>query len=636
KLIQTNFTDANGISHTVKYETLPDYLAIGSDSNFCRIPMGPVAAQKIADLFGAVMPTRKLVDNIYQNCEVKLAPVTYAPVGNQNELIPKFIEHNTAIEQQRIAAGGQLGQLTGGTKKDVVLSNLIIDPARLNHVVIYGWHQLNGQPIQPLTNIHINTYVDYSHGIRLLNNDLLIDNQVKKVKDILKDAILYKVLSDETGVMTQPTYVPVATVPNKPASFGVKTESNTKLRVIIKADSTVQSYRVYTSKNGTTFNSPLSFTANNFVIDNLPQDSICFIKITAGNVNGYSAESEVLAGVPSNYTPKIIIVNGFDRASTGNTYNFIRQHGISILKNGYAFESATNDAVIDNTFSLNHYQMADYILGDESTADETLNSTEQNLIKLFLRQGGKLFLSGSELAWDLDFKGSTTDKDFIWNYLKVQYIADAPNGTAGVYYNVTPAANTIFTGISPFNFDNGTQGTIDVKYPDVVKGISGGKGVLLYTGFDTSYGYAGVSFEGMAPSGSSNCKVISLGFPFETIYPEAKRIEIMSKILQFFEVTTNVNDRNTGYVPDDFNLYQNYPNPFNATTEIEYSLKAQGLTTLKIYDVLGREVKTIFSGFNNSGEHKINFDAGNLASGTYIYKLTSAGLSLSKKMLLLK
>ncbi|MBZ0198652.1 MAG: hypothetical protein K8H86_02210, partial [Ignavibacteriaceae bacterium] len=126
KQIETTFQDANGTSHNVKYEVMPDYLAIGSDSDYCRIPMGPITAQRLGDLFGAVMPTPKLVDNIYQNCEVKLQPVTYAPVGNQNELVPKFVLHNTAIDSQFAVAAGVHGQLAGGTKKDVVLSNKII------------------------------------------------------------------------------------------------------------------------------------------------------------------------------------------------------------------------------------------------------------------------------------------------------------------------------------------------------------------------------------------------------------------------------------------------------------------------------------------------------------------------------
>ena len=62
----------------------------------------------------------------------------------------------------------------GGTKKDIVISNKIIDPTRPGYVVIYGWHQLNGAAIQPLTNIHSGSYVDYSHGVRLMNAELLV------------------------------------------------------------------------------------------------------------------------------------------------------------------------------------------------------------------------------------------------------------------------------------------------------------------------------------------------------------------------------------------------------------------------------------------------------------------------------
>ena len=185
--INSNFTDANGENHSVIYEVMPDYLAIGSDEDFCRIPMGPITAQKIADIFGASMPTQKLVDDIYVNSRTKLDPQFYTPVGNQNELVAKFILHNSDIKEQRISKGGELGELTGGIKKDVILSNKIVDPARDHHVVIYGWHKLSdGLPIQPIYNGHINSYVDYSHGIRLLNSQMLIDSVVVDYKDIHK------------------------------------------------------------------------------------------------------------------------------------------------------------------------------------------------------------------------------------------------------------------------------------------------------------------------------------------------------------------------------------------------------------------------------------------------------------------
>lgn len=204
--ITSNFTDAEGKEHICTYEVMPDYLAIGSDEDFCRIPIGPITAQKIADLFGAVLPTSKLVDDIYMYAQIKLEPVSYLPVGDNNTLVEKFIEHNQAIEEQRKSSGAVLGQLIAGIKKDVVLSKKIADSLRTANVVIYGWHKLDGKPIQPLTNIHKNTYVDYSHGIRLMNEEMLIDGETVNIKSILQDPVLYKLISDENGPMSITSY----------------------------------------------------------------------------------------------------------------------------------------------------------------------------------------------------------------------------------------------------------------------------------------------------------------------------------------------------------------------------------------------------------------------------------------------
>ncbi len=204
--ISGTFKDADGNNHECLYEVMSDYLSIGSDEDFCRVPMGPLTAQKISDLFGAILPTRKLVDDIYKHCEIKLEPVPYKPIGDENTFVSKFILHNKAIQNQFMEADGTLGQLTGGIKKDVVLSNLVADSTRHNNVTIYGWHKLDGSPIQPLTNIHKNNYVDYSHGVRLLNKEMLIDGVTVNIKSILSNPILYKILSDENKPMAIPNY----------------------------------------------------------------------------------------------------------------------------------------------------------------------------------------------------------------------------------------------------------------------------------------------------------------------------------------------------------------------------------------------------------------------------------------------
>jgi hypothetical protein len=88
--------------------------------------------------------------------------------------------------------------------------------------------------------------------------------------------------------------------------------------------------------------------------------------------------------------------------------------------------------------------------------------------------------------------------------------------------------------------------------------------------------------------------------------------------------------------PADFSLSQNYPNPFNPTTTIGYSIQSRGNVTLKVYDVLGREVKTLVNELQNPGFHTVNLDGGNLPSGVYFYRIVAGGYTSVRKMLLLK
>ncbi|MEV9449082.1 hypothetical protein AB0199_26590, partial [Klebsiella pneumoniae] len=93
---------------------------------------------------------------------------------------------------------------------------------------------------------------------------------------------------------------------------------------------------------------------------------------------------------------------------TGNTYDFVRQHGTSIFNYGKHVESCTREAVTDNLLQLSKYRIVDWILGEESTANKTFNSAEQSFVTAYLQQGGELFTSGSEIGWDLDQNGTTS------------------------------------------------------------------------------------------------------------------------------------------------------------------------------------------------------------------------------------
>lgn len=99
---------------------------------------------------------------------------------------------------------------------------------------------------------------------------------------------------------------------------------------------------------------------------------------------------------------------------------------------------------------------------------------------------------------------------------------------------------------------------------------------------------------------------------------------------------TGVEDGTTTGVPETFALHQNYPNPFNPVTTIRFGQPSPGHVSLKIYDLLGREVKTLANEPREVGYHSVGFDANTLASGVYYYRLVSGGRIATRKMVLLK
>lgn len=89
-------------------------------------------------------------------------------------------------------------------------------------------------------------------------------------------------------------------------------------------------------------------------------------------------------------------------------------------------------------------------------------------------------------------------------------------------------------------------------------------------------------------------------------------------------------------LPEKFELYQNYPNPFNPSTQIKYAVKENGMVTLKVYDVLGKEVASLVNEEKQAGTYTVTFDAGKMASGIYFYTITANNFQKTKKMLLIK
>lgn len=172
------------------YYVAPDYLSIGTDDDWARINITPKAAQQIADTFDCFLPTRKMVDDIYKSAKVKLEPV---PLYAFRDSTPIMWHHHLIVEGQRRGRKG----LIAGIQKDVVISGKISRDSKPDRVAIYGWHKLDGKPIQPLYTGHIFWWVDYSQGIRLIYRKIKVGNKWMDYIDVLKDPVLQKLLCDE-------------------------------------------------------------------------------------------------------------------------------------------------------------------------------------------------------------------------------------------------------------------------------------------------------------------------------------------------------------------------------------------------------------------------------------------------------
>lgn len=185
---------ANGQNFRATIFVTPDYLAIGSDSDFLRIPMNLHTAVTIAERFGFMLPTRKMVDAIYLQSSYHLMPQPL-PAGPQMRSTEYYSTHNEMIENQMQALGAPLGALISGDKKDVVMSNRLAE--YIGRIAIYGWHRGPGQPIQPLSTVHGANYADYSHGIRLISDGVLVNGKLQSLRQLLQDPMTAKVFSDE-------------------------------------------------------------------------------------------------------------------------------------------------------------------------------------------------------------------------------------------------------------------------------------------------------------------------------------------------------------------------------------------------------------------------------------------------------
>ena len=402
----------------------------------------------------------------------------------------------------------------------------------------------------------------------------------------------------------------------------------------------IRTLQMFKSTDGTSWSAPISIPKDSLHFsETLNEGQAVYYRLASiSQSDGKQGPYSDAYGVYRNDNKvKVLIVDGFDRTTATNGawptiyHTFAVTLGQALVHSEIPFETVDNKAVIEHRVYLGDYPAVFWILGDESTHDGTFNKDEQDLVREYLQNGGMLFVSGSEIGWDLSHLGTRYDYDFYSNFLKAEYVNDD-----AATYLAHGNDGTPFAGLT-LHFDDGTHGTYNVKYPDVIKPLNGSLSGFTYD----NGGSAGVYFSGTFSGGSKQGKLVYMAFPFETIYTESERNALMAKIVDFFDL--NHLSGLTGSpatIPNRLELLGNSPNPFNNQTLIRFKTPRAGRISLQVFNPLGQLVFARTIAVKMPGVQKIVFNGARLPSGLYIYRLmfqSPKGAQVeSGKMILLK
>jgi hypothetical protein len=405
----------------------------------------------------------------------------------------------------------------------------------------------------------------------------------------------------------------------------------------------IRGYRLYMSTDGrewdepfvdenmlmqgdTIYSTPIPPSGDTWFFRMVTVDSL-FIDDETGNYDFQLSEPSDIYGLSIKEFRNILIVDNFDRRASWSSaqHFFARSYGFALQENGVGFETCVNDAVQEGRIDLQNYQTVIYFCGDDATKDEAVSAIEMVKFNEYLANGGSLFISGSEIGYDLG-RSSSVEKNNYNNILKANYLGD----DSGLH-SCEGAAGTVFNDLN-FTYGAITEDTYLEDWPDYI-GPYGGSEVALY--------YAGSSraaaIQNTEPSGNGTSRLVYFSFPFETIYPQESQIEVMQKVLEYFDIETSISDIGLTSVPKRTELFDNYPNPFNPETVISYQVSTASRVNLSIYNLLGQKVATLVSAKQQAGKYSVKWNAGDFASGMYICRFeTGSGVRITKKLILLR
>jgi hypothetical protein len=253
---------------------------------------------------------------------------------------------------------------------------------------------------------------------------------------------------------------------------------------------------------------------------------------------------------------------------------------------------------------------------------QTLSPAEQSIISSYLDGSGKLFLSGQAIAFDL------RTSSFLSEYLHTAHVGPNPSGITMAGVAGDDIGNGLSISISGGDGagNQGRQSSIRVASDDLY-----GSTVFAYTG--------GTLFSAVKAAAPTTGRTVFFGFGFEAINTQANRDSVMARVIRWLDGITAV-DPGQEALPREFALEQNFPNPFNPETTIPYILPERSQISLRIFDILGREVAVLASGLQDAGSYVARWNAQDMSSGVYFYRLDAVSGTTehhaTRKLMLMK
>ncbi len=296
------------------------------------------------------------------------------------------------------------------------------------------------------------------------------------------------------------------------------------------------------------------------------------------------------------------------------------QRGYAEFSDAHAQGNALGITTKYSTYSYAQAPDNNYIILNS----ELYNSTQKNITGLY---------AGYFIDWDIpanDYAGDTTYFDQTDNFAVAYEKSKQMTGT------IVGAALISTASYGYYAIDN-TATTGDVIMGDANGFSNAEKWFALSNGIKNKS--AGVSDISLVVSGGPfnipSKQSINVGF---AIAAGSTIDELKQAVRQSKEKYKTLFGWIPGVTPTSITLYQNYPNPFNSTTNINYYLPQSGQVSIKLYDILGREISTLINEVQDAGYHRIPFtsESMHLASGVYFYRMVSGSFSETKKMIILK